>query len=100
VNVANNNIREKIQMSKSLTFIEHDCENLRKVIITNYADIVEQFYRNKMFIDNFEYVQNGEMSTKNCKKRRNILLLPCVIDLRSNSGDTKNGKFSLVTGIV
>ena len=91
-------------MSKSLTFIEHDCENLRKVIITNYADIVEQFYRNKMFIDNFEYVQNGEkqksQKTKNCKKRRNILLLPCVIDLRSNSGDTKNGKFSLVTGIV
>ncbi len=60
VNVANNNIREKIQMSKSLTFIEHDCANLRKVIITNYADIVEQFYRNKMFIDNFEYVQNKE----------------------------------------
>jgi hypothetical protein len=86
-------------MSKSLTFIEHDCENLRKVIITNYADIVEQFYRNKMFIDNFEYVQNGEKSKKISRKKE-ILLLPCVVDLRSNSGDTKNGKFSLVTGIV
>ena len=57
-------------MSKSLTFIEHDCENLRKVIITNYADIVEQFYRNKMFIDNFEYVQNGEKSKKNFQKKK------------------------------
>ncbi len=56
-------------MSKSLTFIEHDCENLRKVIITNYADIVEQFYRNKMFIDNFEYVQNGEKSKKNSRNK-------------------------------